>query len=119
MGGWLILHRGTSQSIGTSFLELSPPQQGGRPDETVNQSLSDYYRVPERLIGCFLAPQLSGANGFFSLGSNAICYGQCGSGVSARVEGSALCDSSKDIRITGSEIRLSFDPDQVIENLRR
>jgi hypothetical protein len=85
----------------------------------VNQSLSDYYRVPERLIGRFSPPQLSGASGFFSLGSQAICYGQCESGVSVRLEDAALCDASKNIRITGSGIRLPFDPDQVIENLRR
>jgi hypothetical protein len=62
---------------------------------------------------------LSGASGFFSLGSQAICYGQCVSGASVRVEDSVLCDASKDIRITGSEIRLPFDPRQIIENLRR
>jgi hypothetical protein len=71
------------------------------------------------LIGRSLPPQLSGPAGFFSLGSQAICYGQCESGVSVRVEDSVLCDASKSIRITGSEIRLPFDPDQVIENLRR
>ena len=107
------------RSIDTSFLGLRPPQQEDRPDETVNQSLSDYYRVPECLIGRFLTPELSGASGFFSLGSETICYGQCASGVSVRVEDAALSDASKDIRLTGSEIRLSFDPDQVIENLRR
>jgi hypothetical protein len=84
----------------------------------LNKLLSDYYRVPECLIGRCSPPPLSGASGFFSLGSQAICYGQCESGVSARVEDSALCDASPNIRITGSEICLPFDPGQVIENLR-
>lgn len=53
------------------------------------------------------------------MGSQAIGYGQCESGVSARVEDSGLCDASKSICITGVESRLPFDPDQVIENLRR
>jgi hypothetical protein len=85
----------------------------------VNQSLSDYYRVPECLIGRSSPLHLSGPEGFFSLGPHAICYGQCESGVSARVEGAALCDASKRICITGSEVDLPFDPEQVIENLRR
>ena len=85
----------------------------------MNQSLSDYYRVPECLIGRSSLAHLSGPAGFFSLGPHAICYGQCESGVSARVEDAALCDISKGICITGSEVDLPFDPEQVIENLRR
>jgi len=79
----------------------------------------DYYRVPESLIRRSSTPQLSGASGFFSLGPQTICYGQCESGVSVRVEDSALCDTSKNIRITGSQICLPFNPRQVIGNLRR
>jgi hypothetical protein len=85
----------------------------------VNDPLFDYYRVPECLIRSYSLPELSGASGFFSLGSQAICYGQCDSGVSGRVQDAALFDVSNDIRIAGSEIHLPFDPGQVIENLRR
>jgi hypothetical protein len=105
-------------AVDTNFLELLLRRRG-RSSPTVNQPLSEYYRVPQDLIGPFSPPRLSGPEGFFSLGSQAICYGQCGSGVSVRVEDSALCDASKDIRISGSEIHFPFDPNQVIGNLRR
>jgi hypothetical protein len=85
----------------------------------LNHILVDYYRIPECLLGHSSSLQLSGATGFFSLGSQTICYGQCESGVSARIEDSSLCDASKNIYIAGSEICLPFDPGQVIENLRR
>lgn len=85
----------------------------------MNQLLSEYYRVPECLMGHFSRPRLSGASGFFSLKSHAICYGQCESGFAERVEDAAQCDASRNIRVTGSDICLPFDPKQVVENLRQ
>ena len=85
----------------------------------MNHPLTDYYRVPQCLIGRYSPVKFSGASGFFSLGSQAICYGQCDSGVSVRVQDAALFDVSNKIRMVGSEILLPFDLVQVIENLRR
>lgn len=56
------------------------------PNQTVVQTISDYYRVPEGLLGRVLAAKPSGATGFFRFGPDVICYGQCSSGVSAKVE---------------------------------
>jgi peptidoglycan/xylan/chitin deacetylase (PgdA/CDA1 family) len=85
----------------------------------VLKTLTDYFRIPADLPGNLLFTRGPGDTGFFRFGSEAVCYGQCESGVSARVEDSALHDASSDIRRTNSEIRLPFDPAQVIENLRR
>jgi hypothetical protein len=83
------------------------------------QALSDYYRVPESLLGPVLAADCSGDVGFFRFGPEAICYGRCASGVSTRIENAALYDASKYARFDEPEIHLPFDPAQVIENLRR
>lgn len=83
------------------------------------QALSDYYRVPESLLGAVLAADCSGDPGFFRFGPEAICYGRCASGVSTRIENAGLYDASKYVRFNEPKIYLPFDPAQVIENLRR
>lgn len=83
------------------------------------QTLTDYYRVPESLIGRISVSELSGPAGFFSLGPQVICYGQCESGVSSAFQDLARCDASRSMSMFDSTIRLPFDPQQVIDNLRR
>jgi hypothetical protein len=90
-----------------------------RPSSTVIQALSDYYRVPCDLLGSVVADQPSGDSGFFRFGPRAVCFGRSATGVSARVEDSALHDVLKSPRETSAEVRLPFDPDAVIDNLRR
>ncbi len=82
------------------------------------QALSDYYRVPEDLLDRAVVSNSSDDVGFFRFGSNAICYGRCASGVSTKIENSSLYDASLSVLLNETEIRLPFDPDQVIENLR-
>jgi Polysaccharide deacetylase len=86
--------------------------------QTMIQALSDYYRVPEGLFGRVQTPNLSGDLGFFRFGTEAVCYGRCALGVSKRIENLGLYDASLGARFDESEIRLPFDPTQVIENLR-
>ncbi len=82
------------------------------------QSLSDYYRVPEGLLGDNFKTESSGDAGFFQFGRHIICYGQCASGVSKNVEDARLYDASENAVLGDSEIRLPFDPVQVVNNLR-
>ena len=56
--------------------------------------------------------------GFFRFGPTATCYGQSTSGVSTGVEDAALHDALKSVSLKDSEIHLSFDPSQIVENLR-
>jgi hypothetical protein len=85
----------------------------------VIHTLSDYYRVPEGLLGRVGTANPAGDTGFFRFGSQVICFGQCASGVSTRIENSALHDASQDIACRESGIHLPFDPAQVIDNLRK
>jgi hypothetical protein len=88
-------------------------------NQTVVQTISDYYRVPETLLGQLKGASASGPSGFFRFGSKAICYGQCASGVSTKIENSGLYDAALNVRVHEREVDLPFDPVKVIENLRR
>jgi hypothetical protein len=90
-----------------------------RRDRTLNQTLSDYYRVPEGELGNLCAAPPSGEIGFFGFGPEAVCFGQCASGVSANVENAELHDALKSARRNDSDVHLPFDPIQVVENLRK
>jgi hypothetical protein len=84
----------------------------------VIQALSDYYRVPEDLLGRVVVPEFSGDAGFFRFGPNAICYGRCASGVTTSIENAGLHDTAGSVRFEKSELLLLFDPAEVIDNLR-
>jgi hypothetical protein len=98
---------------------VGSPYYEKRLNRIVIQTLSDYYRVPLNTIDRIFATYPSGDVGFFRFGPETICYGQCASGVSAKVEKSGLYDVLKSTRFNDSENRLPFDPPTVIENLRR
>jgi peptidoglycan/xylan/chitin deacetylase (PgdA/CDA1 family) len=85
----------------------------------MTQILSDYYRLPDGLLGQALSASPSGETGFFQFGAETVCYGQCESGVTRRVEEAALHDALQHIRSRGSDIYLPFDLDVTIDNLRR
>ena len=85
----------------------------------MTQPLSAYYRVPECLLGQLTWASPAGEPGFFRFGSDAVCYGQSASGVSKRVQEAGRCDALRSVVINGSDVQLPFDPDEVIENLRR
>jgi hypothetical protein len=84
----------------------------------VIKALSDYYRLPEGLFGDVSRADASGDLGFFRFGPELVCYGRCASGVSARIGNAGRYDALKNVRISGPEIYLPFDPDEAIENLR-
>jgi hypothetical protein len=83
------------------------------------QALSDYYRVPSEELGPVLTSESSDDPGFFRFGPEAICYGRCASGVSPRIENAERHDASCHIQSDEQGLHLPFDPDQVIDNLRR
>lgn len=80
--------------------------------------LSDYYRIPDCSLAEISEPRLAGGIGYFRFGPRVIGYGQCESGVAARIEASALYDASKHLQISSLQVHLPFSPAQVIENLR-
>jgi hypothetical protein len=86
----------------------------------VNQTLLDYYRIPEDSFGCVTpkADSPHGDVGFFQFGANNICYGRCQSGVAADIADSRQFDASKHIHRDGATIQIPFDIAEVVENLR-
>jgi hypothetical protein len=92
----------------------------GQPDQTVIQTLVDYYRIPGDSLGGIspTCDSASGDFGFFQFGAKNICYGRCQSGAAADVAGAVQFDASKDVRRDGTTIRLPFDFTEVVDNLR-
>ena len=90
------------------------------PDQTVIQTLLDYYRISVDSLGdiSLTASSMSSDIGFFQFGEKSICYGRCQSGVAAAVAGSGAFDASKSVRRDGSTIQLPFDFTEVVDNLR-
>jgi len=87
----------------------------------MNQSLLDYYRIPQELLGGVsqFGNSAAGNAGFFQFGQGNICYGRSGSGVAADVEGSSAFDASLNIQRESTVIKLPFDFAEVVENLRQ
>ena len=56
--------------------------------------------------------------GYFRFGPEAVCYGQCSSGATARHFTDSLYDATAALRIHGSSVELPFDPRQILDNLR-
>jgi len=83
------------------------------------QALSDYYRLPETFGKFSVEFAAAGAAGFFSLGTKVICFGHSESGVTDDIEKATALDASKAVRIESGLLHLSFDPAEVVENLRR
>jgi hypothetical protein len=86
----------------------------------VNQTLLDFYRIPDDSFGCVTpnAGSAPGDVGFFQFGANNICYGRCQSGVATDITGSGQFDASKHIHRDGATIQVPFDIAEVVENLR-
>lgn len=81
--------------------------------------LSDYYRLPGQLLGEVCASQPSGDVGFFQFGSGTTCFGQCTLGVTARVESAKSHRLAESVSLKGRDLHFTFDPAQIVENLRR
>lgn len=81
--------------------------------------LADYYRLRPG-DAAPLTFHISGSRqGYFSLGDDTICYGTLPSAKLSEFPSGLLWDATKEIRLEPTEVRLPFDPCEVIRNLRR
>lgn len=81
--------------------------------------LVEHFRCcPEELADFSATCDLSGPSGYFTIGPQLMCYGQCSSGTPAPSPSVVTHDASPSVHIKGSTIELPFDPWQVVENLR-
>jgi len=85
----------------------------------MNNCLSEYFRLPDDVLGEVESSPLSGDAGFFRFGGDLICYGQCSSGVALHLDGSLNHDSSQEIKLKGEGLALPFQFSDVVDNLRR
>jgi hypothetical protein len=84
----------------------------------MNQTFVDYYRCPEEFARCVLDGEPSPQLGHFRFGPEAICYGCIRKGVTRSRPDGELHDAMNDAVVKCEVVRLSFDPDQVVNNLR-
>jgi len=81
------------------------------------QVLIERFRCPESFLKLTLGHPLSEVEGFFRFGGT-VCYGRSSAGGRRTRVAPALYDVGKDITLHDSEVRLPFDPTEIIENLR-
>ncbi len=84
----------------------------------MNRTFVDYYRCPEEFACCFLDGEPLGLLGHFRFGVDAICYGSISKGEVHPSPDGELHDALKDAVVKRGAVGLSFDPDQVVNNLR-
>ena len=83
----------------------------------VGKALQDHFRCPDGLLDFEINRELSRPEGFFQFSSGATCYGRSSSGIAASPE-VQLTDALADVSTSNGTVKLTFDPDEVIENLR-
>lgn len=84
----------------------------------MNSSFLDYYLCPEEFVRFGLSEPLGETPGFFRFGKSVTCFGRCGL-AAASVSADCAPNAKPLLQVEGNEIRLPFDVDEVVENLRR
>ena len=84
----------------------------------MNRTFVDCYRCPEEFARCFIDGEPSRHLGHFLFGPEAICYGSISKGAVQRSPNGELHDALNDAVVESGALHLSFDPDQVVDNLR-
>jgi len=85
----------------------------------MDNTLTEYYRLPKDFPSRFLNREATGHAGFFRFGSEVICYGRCETGPTANSASLPLYDALADVQLSDHSVRLPFQHSEVIENLRR
>lgn len=80
--------------------------------------LAQFYRCPESYIRFAPIASMAAESGYFRFGDDTICYGALAGQEPAEFAEGALFDASKDVEVRDRTLGLSFDPCEVIENLR-
>src|SRR6202050_2472484 len=82
----------------------------------MNDSFLEHFKCPEQYVRLGLTGPLSASKGFFRFGPDTVCYGQlCQSNESPNGN---LHDALHEVKFDRGEVRLPFDLDEVVGNLR-
>ncbi len=79
--------------------------------------LTDRFRCPEDLVDFSIVGELSKDPGYFRLGADTICYGQCSSGAPASHVTDTLHNAGPYVTANGT-VQLPFNPEEVVDSLR-
>jgi hypothetical protein len=88
------------------------------PGNTVGQTFTLHFRCRQDLAAALLQEPSDRNNGFFCFGENTVCYGSNGLGHPGAVPDGALHDALKDVVVDEKGVRLPFDLDEIVDNLR-
>jgi hypothetical protein len=86
--------------------------------EMLSQPVRDYYRCPENFLDFVPSGMVSREEGYFRFGPNATCYGRSSSILCDAPLESLLHDSVEEVVVGKLQLKLPFNPGEVIDNLR-
>jgi hypothetical protein len=95
------------------------PDLVAAPLHGISQLLIERFGCRDDLGKHTIRGELSADSGYFRLGADIRCYGQCSTAVPAQSVTDDAPDLLQDVIIDGATVALPFDPVQIIENLRR
>ena len=84
----------------------------------MTSSFIDYYRCPEEFAKFVPVKELGQAAGFFRFGKQITCFGRS-AGAVAKKPGDNLSDALSLMKSEAGGITLPFDPNEIVENLRK
>jgi len=84
----------------------------------MNKPFLDYYRCPEIYGEFCLQGKPSSQAGYFRFGSDAIAYGRLSSDACADSASGELRDAMQDVEVSNSRPSLTFDPTDIVDDLR-
>ncbi len=82
------------------------------------RTISNHYRCPECFSGVVPSGPLSRSQGYFKFGPGSVCYGRLSAGSHRPHSAFSLEDVSPHASFDGANLRLPFDPGEIIDNLR-
>ena len=84
----------------------------------MSRSFFEFFRCPSDAVRFDIKEGLSADMGYFQFGEGLTCYGTTVAVPLARHAAGSLGDALQAVCVKGDEIRLPFDPDQVVDCLR-
>src|SRR6266852_3940427 len=87
-------------------------------NEMLSQAVRELYRCPEDCLNFTLNGELASDRGYFQFGPSVICYGRSCGGIRQPRAESFLYDTLQDAKIDDGSVKLPFDPNEILDNLR-
>lgn len=84
----------------------------------MDNCIAQYYRCPERYVQLKVGGTLSGESGYFSFGSDVVCFGQLCRDQPSPTPTEGLVNAMNHVVSEGGGTYLPFDASQVADNLR-